>query len=713
MRLLYFISWRVVIACCLIHTGQGLSARTPAGKRSPDEEAVMRFARGELAEFLSGGNPGGELTRMDTRFKKDRSLKDGAFAYVIGKKRDRVSVVFSGAGPTEMLHAVHGFLEHLGYRFGFDGTRRPDRIRIDTLTAGTYTTYPHTRWRGIRQHVNFPMDISSYPQEEAREYLRRCVRMRFNKIAVHSYPNLWHEVRTGDTTEYAGNFFYNRPHEIPALPLLRNNIRFNTRYFCIPEAEPAYNDIRTRSRIATGWMHDLLSYAKEIGLRVHFSVEPRNRGDIGYITDNCRSAIESYPMIDELEVITEELGGWGNSCSDSTVRNVLARYFGTEILRDPVVNSVVRPQQTDLDNLLQQLGRNIMALKKMKADSWFRKKQVDIQLGIYCTLPDQARLAYHLARTVMPGTVVSIMPGHGSVRTADHLARIRMDASDVAMTNFLSWIEFDGLMFSQQNAVEGIEAMFRQLDTIRNGRQLNTVLFNHWRTAENTITADFAARSALQGPIDRSAFYRAYARSAGISDQDGFTVLMKRLEALDRICTNDLPNVGFCWIGAWLNGAPYTWMNRDLLRSVALSYDSLRSAAHVMAGSLPPGDGRERLAFLENRLLTSELYLSAFGTACEVQTLRKDSAGTYPETEKQKAAVSLDRSLRIYERYMEAHVSMMPDRGCEGTLINLWHGPMYGVRILRERIAGIPMGMPPKEDASTDAPPLPILTGHR
>jgi hypothetical protein len=38
---------------------------------------------------------------------------------------------------------------------------------------------------------------------------------------------------------------------------------------------------------------------------------------------------------------------------------------------------------------------------------------------------------------------------------------------------------------------------------------------------------------------------------------------------------------------------------------------------------------------------------------------------------------------------------------------------MYGVRILRERIAGIPMGMPPKEDASTDAPPLPILTGHR
>ena len=75
------------------------------------------------------------------------------------------------------------------------------------------------------------MDISAYPLDEAKEYLNRLMRMRFNQIAIHSYPNLWHEVKTGDSTELAGNFFYNRPHPIPNLAVIKNNIRFNTTNF--------------------------------------------------------------------------------------------------------------------------------------------------------------------------------------------------------------------------------------------------------------------------------------------------------------------------------------------------------------------------------------------------------------------------------------------------------------------------------------------------
>jgi hypothetical protein len=73
----------------------------------------------------------------------------------------------------------------------------------------------------------------------------------------------------------------------------------------------------------------------------------------------------------------------------------------------------------------------------------------------------------------------------------------------------------------------------------------------------------------------------------------------------------------------------------------------------------------------------------------------------------------LDRSLRLYDRYLEAHGKTMPDRGCEGTLINLWHGPMYGVKVLREKIAGIPMDVPAQKTSATDAPPLPILMDIR
>jgi hypothetical protein len=34
---------------------------------------------------------------------------------------------------------------------------------------------------------------------------------------------------------------------------------------------------------------------------------------------------------------------------------------------------------------------------------------------------------------------------------------------------------------------------------------------------------------------------------------------------------------------------------------------------------------------------------------------------------------------------------------------------MYGVKVLREKIAGIPMDVPAQKTSATDAPPLPIL----
>ena len=464
-------------------------------------DTSLSFARSEFRLYMPAS------LSITPKFSIDPSLKDGAFAYRIYRNGMKSTVSFLGGTPIEVTHAVHGFLEHIGFHFGFDGTKRPTSLRTDTLSRGMYLTRPYTRWRGIRQHVNFPMDISSYPQEEAREYLRRLVRMRFNKIAVHSYPNLWHEVATGDTIERAGNFFYDRPHPIPDHPLIRDKIRFNKKLFCIPEAESNYSDRMARSRNATNWMRDLLTYAKEIGLRVHFSIEPRRRGDISYILDNARSAIEQYPMIDELGIITEELGGWGETCTDSTVRDVLKRRFGAESLQDTIVTRVIRPRQTDLDNLLEQLGRNMEAVRRIPEQSWFRNRNIELQLGIYCTIAEYAPVAYHLARKALPDMNIGIMPGHGSVRTANHLARVRKNAEDLAHTTILSWIEFDGLMFSQQNPVDGIEALFRQLDTLRGGRQLNTVLFNHWRTAENAVAARYAAETSLRGPIDRSAFY--------------------------------------------------------------------------------------------------------------------------------------------------------------------------------------------------------------
>ncbi|MFY7793276.1 MAG: hypothetical protein ACOVQS_05840, partial [Chitinophagaceae bacterium] len=159
-----------------------ISWNNSQAKLTPKIDTSLNIARTEFQLHIPTS------TKIAPIFRLDPSLKNGEFAYRIRRAGQQTNVTFLGGTPIEVTHAVHGFLEHIGFHFGFDGVKHPKTLKPDTIRSGYYLTRPHTRWRGIRQHVNFPMDISSYPQEEAREYLRRLVRMRFNKIAVHSYP---------------------------------------------------------------------------------------------------------------------------------------------------------------------------------------------------------------------------------------------------------------------------------------------------------------------------------------------------------------------------------------------------------------------------------------------------------------------------------------------------------------------------------------------
>jgi len=51
----------------------------------------------------------------------------------------------------------------------------------------------------------------------------------------------------------------------------------------------------------------------------------------------------------------------------------------------------------------------------------------------------------------------------------------------------------------------------------------------------------------------------------------------------------------------------------------------------------------------------------------------------------------------------------MPDRGCEGTLISIYHSPLRGLKILRELNGGVSMEEKINTDSPVDAPPLPLL----
>lgn len=67
--------------------------------------------------------------------------------------------------------------------------------------------------------------------------------------------------------------------------------------------------------------------------------------------------------------------------------------------------------------------------------------------------------------------------------------------------------------------------------------------------------------------------------------------------------------------------------------------------------------------------------------------------------------------LTLYDECMKVYAEMMPDRGCEGTLINMYLSPVRAVKISRQKMTGIPMDEPFSTNKHFDVPPAPIFEG--
>ena len=674
------------------------------------DSVKLNFAKTEFSKYLKVAIFNSRIVQnvFNIKLIKKGATQNGSFSYTINSNGRLVNMICVGEDEAAIGHAMYTILESLGFQFDITGVVVPTVFKTAIFKSDTQSITPFTRWRGIRQHVNFPMDISSYPLAEAKEYLNNLVRMRFNKIAIHSYPNLWHEVNFEDSVDYAGNFFYGRQHDIPNMQIFTNHIRFNDKIFSIPEIEKSYANTPVKSKMAVAWMRSFIEYAQSIGLRVQVSIEPRSKGDIPLITRTVKSVINNYPSIDELELITEEMGGWGNATTKAQVNKIAVAQFGESILQDTMVTNVIKNSQPDLDVLFFQLGRNITALKLLEKDQEIISRSIKLNLGIYCVINDYAKVAFYIAKKYLPNNSIAIMPGHGSKRVANYLPNLIPIKSQIAPTTIYSWIEFDGLMFTQQNANEGIYDLMKYLKVSNGAQQQNTILFNHWRTAENRTSARYAALNTLYGPIPQLDFYKQYAAKLQINNVAPYVQAMQLLEKIDWIATNDLPNIGFCWVGAWREGGPYTWINSKALKNVQGLYSQVNYNLKKAMYNVGSTSGSNYLTFLLNRSEASKLYLDAFEKGIQVQNIKQDSVGKFSPTQQLNASVICNDALTIFNKYLQKHVELMPDRGCEGTLINFWHAPIYGLKVIRYKYAGIPIDADPVIDNRKDAPPLPI-----
>lgn len=501
-----------------------------------NETEALRLAEKDLSDLMGQAMQKENVTdKYRFTLVRDTACRLGSFQCM---EVAPCSFEFKAADEVSVSHAVYTFLERLGYTFDITSTLVPEHFDFDNIKGCEFNVTPKVRWRGIRQHVNFPMDISSYPIDEAKEYLNNLLRLRFNKLAVHSYPGFWHEQPQGDSILYGGNFFYDSPHFYQNNELLKRHVRYNDSLYCIPEMESIYFDAPLKSKKTMAWMRELLEHAKALGFYIQFSFEPRTM-TLDNTAEVAAHIAETYPMIDALELMTEEMGGWGASCTRQEVEHTVERFWGKEMLKDTVVMSCIRERQSDLNSLYTQLGQNMQTVEYLKKRNFSK----DLKLGIYCTT-GYAPAAYHLVRKIQPDVPVALMPSHGSDGVNRGIRKPVHNTNDLDATEIYSWIEFDGLMYLQQNAIKGINDLLAYTDTLSGETQLSSVCFNHWRTCENRVTARFASEASLGGSKQVDDFYKDYARRVGL-DEALFGKIMDEINRLDSFSTTALGNIGF------------------------------------------------------------------------------------------------------------------------------------------------------------------------
>ena len=588
---------------------------------------------------------------------------------------DGRQLVIRGGNASSVLCGVYEALAAAGILFEANGYCVPHTFDLDALFSQHRDVKPKFRLRGIRQHINFTMDISSYPLPMAKEYIRNLARMRYNALTFHTYPGQWHASDPAKEDDCAGHFFYGQDHPVPTDDLLTASRIRNRKYYCIPEIEEQYEDKYARSDYAKYWLNEVMKTVKECGMTLTLSLEiisHNEEANIRMLHEVCRT----YPLIDTLELISEECGGFREEpgVTYDNVKAFVSEQLGADIL-DADGNLPGLPEF-----LPHQLPSSAVGVKRLLRmlelrDKWLSDldKKPALRGGLYLTCADTLRVLRPILRKKLPdGMTMSLLSAHGALAVADNIERTGTVSSDWQNTMFYSWAEFDGNMYVQQMSTDGIEKLANMPDTDSS----YGFCINHWRTAENSLAISYAAEAAITAmPADT--FYRRHAAMIGIGDADGFATACRRLAALDTYNRDNLFNIGFCAIVCWLN-----WHRRngvmqprrfptEYLGHAVAEYSALIDLWRAL---LPTADKKEGVAFLRllsNRCQTSILHIRALMKLDELDTVY-DYDNPAPLNAEQAAKIDaiLTEAKNLTSQYMHLYGEILPDRGGEGQLVS-------------------------------------------
>lgn len=667
----------------------------------------------EFAVLSSLVNADGAPPNLRVRALLDAGYAPGEFSVRSQTVEGAPELLLEGASRNALLCALYSWFEHLGLCFELSGATASKRVEAsDFLKPVDFRVKPVFPWRGIRQHINFPMDLSGYSLLEAKKYIANVARLRFNHITFHSYPGQWYEAPVVQPPN-AGKFFYGVTYRPGEDPFLREHVR-NEKFFCIPEIEPFYEDPGVRSAMAMDWLRNVMREALRFGIRIQFSFEPLGAG----VENGIRIAeriLELYPEIEIFEVITNETSEHGEARTQEENLRGLRETLGEEIAGLHAVAKYLGPGQRGLHRFTKDLGE-VVALSDALSKKWRKEEgRPAVCCGVYCTVPGYLQMSVEVMRRVLAAEVMwAFLPAHGSSRVAETTRQLRLTREELAKTTIYSWLEFDGLMYVQQNAVSGIHDLAEDLLLWSDGSPLPTLAFNHWRTNENIVSARYASESSLFGPQHPTDFYDGFASRHGIQPRDAFASALTHINRASERASYELPNIGFCagWHGTSIG--MIAWQSPQLIENVLNLYRSAQLCLQTCREETSLPSDVAILKNFANRIQCSMYYLEAILDATELQPIME---GRTPEVlsveERRATAAILERALEKLNLCVVLYAEILPDRGAEGQLTSLCSQTLAFLKGLKSawtNASPAEAGRALEQDTEVEGPPLPIQT---
>jgi hypothetical protein len=623
-----------------------------------------------------------------------------------GRLAGRPAVAVTGGSPHAVLWAAYALLEKLGAVFEFSGEILPPRKAALDLTALRLRQKPTIADRGLRLHLNFPMDQSSYSLPDFLAWVDKMARMKFSYLMFHFYStHPWFYFRYRDAETHTGTFFvgsylFDYRYDLPADMIGRALIHNRARYFP-PELEGMDQGVELY-RKTEARMRAVMDRCHARGIKVAVSFEPLSPpGDIAAHLDEWQkdfpsrdalmrdltverllACMDAYPQADEYQLISVEGSSDAPANLDlkEDLRRLCRKYGvpfdpGDEASFRGAREAGVNLTPYNLPAVAGQLQQGLyvpvvsalrfidMALEVLADPKVSERMRREGKLGnVAIYLPDgpAVKLCTPALRAMVPaGGRLQMMVDYGARGTADQMPTWdAFHGADIQL-GIVTWLEFDGSMFLPEAWPHSV------YDCVRNARDLplTTLVANHWRVSG--LEADAAGLAELPWRPGESydAWMDGYlGRVFGAANAGLARKAYDALEQATLYCRAHLFNVGFCFEGRFQSGFGYP---HELTDGAKALFAQAQQTFAALAEAEPEGRARLRAEYLADRCECAGYHLDAMQELGATEVPASSDAAAM-----QAAADHAAKALDLTRRYMTTYSRHVLDRGDEGMLVN-------------------------------------------